>query len=416
MTGGICDGAASSRWARGAPAPPLPACCWPTTARASSRSNRPRAIACATATRAASGCGTAASRASSPICGRPRASGGASPVRRGGRGDRGLRSRGRRGVAGRCRRARQANDRLVYCSVKGFGSSGPYAALAAYEGVVAAKAGVYSQGCSGSGTVRSSSTRRSPAPVPGTWPSRASWPRSPPASGPGGGRCSKRRCTRASTHSTTSGRRPGRSRPARRGGRRRTRPAGPSAGGAANRYSMFMPTRDGRWMSTTQMLPHQAHALRACRLEHTFDDPRFVDQPQFANAEDAPRGRTWSGRRWCRSPTSTGSGRSSPSPTSRSSSAASAKKASTTGRSVTTARRSWLRTTRGPVGQVGPVARFASTPSRHRALRPRLGEQLPEPPPPARRPDAGRRRVRRRTRSRGSRSSSSATSTPCPSA
>src|ERR1051325_9480747 len=34
------------------------------------------------------------------------------------------------------------NGRLVYCSISGFGARGPYAALPAYEGVVAAKAGL----------------------------------------------------------------------------------------------------------------------------------------------------------------------------------------------------------------------------------------------------------------------------------
>jgi crotonobetainyl-CoA:carnitine CoA-transferase CaiB-like acyl-CoA transferase len=57
---------------------------------------------------------------------------------------------------------------------------------------------------------------------------------------------------------------------------------------AASRYSMMMPTEDGRWIATTQMLPHQARALsRACGLEHTHDDPRFTKQPQFGSAEDA---------------------------------------------------------------------------------------------------------------------------------
>ena len=35
---------------------------------------------------------------------------------------------------------------LVYCSITGFGSTGPYARLKAYEGVVQAKIGAYSRG------------------------------------------------------------------------------------------------------------------------------------------------------------------------------------------------------------------------------------------------------------------------------
>ncbi len=41
---------------------------------------------------------------------------------------------------------RASNPGLVYCSVKGFGSSGAYATFPAYEGIVAAKAGVYNLG------------------------------------------------------------------------------------------------------------------------------------------------------------------------------------------------------------------------------------------------------------------------------
>jgi crotonobetainyl-CoA:carnitine CoA-transferase CaiB-like acyl-CoA transferase len=41
---------------------------------------------------------------------------------------------------------RPENAGLVYCSIKGFGSTGRYAGLKAYEGVVAAKAGLYSLG------------------------------------------------------------------------------------------------------------------------------------------------------------------------------------------------------------------------------------------------------------------------------
>src|SRR3954465_11531634 len=41
---------------------------------------------------------------------------------------------------------RAANPALVYFSAQGFGSSGAYATLPAYEGIVAAKAGVYNLG------------------------------------------------------------------------------------------------------------------------------------------------------------------------------------------------------------------------------------------------------------------------------
>ena len=119
------------------------ACCSPTTARGSSRSSRRKAIGSAADTPPGSSSGTGARRASSPTCGPTKA---APQV-----GD--LANRGRRassrasapgwptaGASAR-RRSRAANPGLVYCSVKGFGSSGAYATLPAYEGIVAAKAG-----------------------------------------------------------------------------------------------------------------------------------------------------------------------------------------------------------------------------------------------------------------------------------
>src|ERR1700736_2269972 len=41
---------------------------------------------------------------------------------------------------------RQANPGLVHCQITGFGPSGDYAGLKAYEGVVAAKVGVFARG------------------------------------------------------------------------------------------------------------------------------------------------------------------------------------------------------------------------------------------------------------------------------
>ena len=45
---------------------------------------------------------------------------------------------------------REANPALVYTSITGFGPDGPYAGLKAYEGVVAAKVGLYGRGIFGS--------------------------------------------------------------------------------------------------------------------------------------------------------------------------------------------------------------------------------------------------------------------------
>lgn len=182
-----------------------------------------------------------------------------------------------------------SNPALVYCSIKGFGSKGPYATLKAYEGVVAAKAGVYTQGAFGF----------RPGPIYF----------SAPLASTGAGQMAFQGILAALTARLQTGR--GQYleatlvqglnpldyfgtvtwQVAQRMAASATGTGTPSksaAGVAASRYSMFLPTGDGRWISTTQMLPHQARALsRACGLEHTFDDPRFTTQPQFPTAEDA---------------------------------------------------------------------------------------------------------------------------------
>jgi crotonobetainyl-CoA:carnitine CoA-transferase CaiB-like acyl-CoA transferase len=177
------------------------------------------------------------------------------------------------------------NPGLVYCAMKGFGSSGPYARLPAYEGVVAAKAGVYQLGPFG--------FRSGPIFVDA------------PLGSVGAGHQAVAGVLAALIAREQTGR-----------GQRveasilqgfnpldyfgtmtwqhAQRASGAAAGSSplsavnASRYSFFVPTRDGRWVIFTQMLPHQAHALsRAVGIEHTIDEPRFAKQPQFATAEDA---------------------------------------------------------------------------------------------------------------------------------
>lgn len=177
------------------------------------------------------------------------------------------------------------NPGLVYCSVKGFGSTGPYAKLKSYEGVVAAKAGVYNMGDFG--------FRRGPIYF------------SAPLASIGAGHMAFAGTLAALT---------ARERTARGQRLEATmlqglnpldyfgtmtwqhlqRSQGTAAGSqatssvSASRYSFFVPTQDGRWVIFTQMLPHQAHALsRAVGLAHSIEDSRFASQPQFASADDA---------------------------------------------------------------------------------------------------------------------------------
>src|SRR4051794_31998471 len=180
---------------------------------------------------------------------------------------------------------RWSNRALVYCSVKGFGSSGAYATIPAYEGVVAAKTGIYSLGPFG--------FRSGPIFVNALLGSV----------GAGHMACSGVLAALVARETTGRGQRVEATmlqgfNPLDYFGtmtwqhtQRTTGAAhGSSSLGAigASRYSFFVPTQDGRWVIFTQMLPHQAHALsRATGMEHTIDDPRFDKQPQFATPEDA---------------------------------------------------------------------------------------------------------------------------------
>ena len=64
----------------------------------------------------------------------------------------------------------------------------------------------------------------------------------------------------------------------------------------ASRLNFVVPTKDGRWINFTHMLPHQAKALsRALGYGHTIDDPRFATQPLFENSEVAQE---WEDMAW----------------------------------------------------------------------------------------------------------------------
>ncbi len=183
-------------------------------------------------------------------------------------------------------RLADANGRLVYCSISGFGSQGPYAALPAYEGVVAAKAGVYQLGPFG--------FRSGPIFVDA------------PLGSVGAGHMATAGVLAAlvAREETGRGQRVEASllqgfnpldyfgtmtfQHAQRAAARGEASSAFDGVSGASRYSFFVPTQDGRWVIFTQMLPHQAHALsRAVGIEHSIDDPRFDRQPQFATAEDA---------------------------------------------------------------------------------------------------------------------------------
>ncbi len=182
---------------------------------------------------------------------------------------------------------RAINPGLVYCSITGFGTTGAYSTIKAYDAAVMAKAGVMQLGLFGyrSGPIMFSALLASV----------------------GAGHMATAAVCAALTARTQTGRGQyveatlvqglnpldyfntmGTQLAARSGMSSEDTKNAAMKFVAASRYSMIFPTLDGRWVATTQMLPHQARALsRACGLEHTFDDPRFDKQPQFGSADDA---------------------------------------------------------------------------------------------------------------------------------
>jgi crotonobetainyl-CoA:carnitine CoA-transferase CaiB-like acyl-CoA transferase len=274
---------------------------------------------------------------------------------------------------------RSANPGLVHCSVNGFGASGPYSRFPAYEGIVAAKAGVYSLGPFG--------YRSGPIFV------------NAPLGSVGAGHLACSGILAALVARERTGRGQHVEATILQGfnpldyfgtmtwqhTQRATGDAhGTSATGAvmgASRYSFFVPTQDGRWVIFTQMLPHQAHALsRAAGIEHTITDPRFDQQPQFATAEDA---QAWEDLLWeamAQQPYEHWEKAFLADPDI----AFELARFSEEGLDHEQIRHNGEAVTvedadLGPVEQVGPVARFAETPSRIERSAPRLGEHRGEP-------------------------------------
>jgi crotonobetainyl-CoA:carnitine CoA-transferase CaiB-like acyl-CoA transferase len=57
---------------------------------------------------------------------------------------------------------------------------------------------------------------------------------------------------------------------------------------AASRYGVLVATRDGRFIQTSTLLPHQGKALcEVAGIAHVLDDPRFARLPMFDTVDDA---------------------------------------------------------------------------------------------------------------------------------
>jgi crotonobetainyl-CoA:carnitine CoA-transferase CaiB-like acyl-CoA transferase len=264
---------------------------------------------------------------------------------------------------------------LVYCSITGFGTTGPYAGFPGYEGVVAAKTGHYVLGPFGyrAGPIYND------APMASTGAGHQAF------AGILAALTARQRSGRGQRVDATMvaglvpfdyyGTMTWQQVQRRTGNAAGMSPLGDSAFGAS-RLNFTLSTRDGRWINFTHMLPHQAQALsRAVGLEHTIEDPRFASQPLFQTAEiaqewedlvwDAVSGRTYA--EW--EPILLADDNIAFEMARRSEEGLEHPQIIHNGDAITVEDPEL-----GPVRQVGPVARLQQTPAQITRSAPRLGE------------------------------------------
>ncbi|HSS11702.1 MAG TPA: CoA transferase [Acidimicrobiales bacterium] len=181
----------------------------------------------------------------------------------------------------------RSNPLLVHCSVSGFGPTGAYSSVRAYEAVVAAKAGLFARGDFG--------FRPGPIFFNAPWGSlgaahlalagilaalqlREST-----------GRGQRIDATLAQGLSALDYFGTMHWQYARQVGAQPQVIIGQGGGPmAATRTMQWMATKDSRFITTTGMLPKEKRALaRAAGVEHILDDPRSLHAPKFATAEEA---------------------------------------------------------------------------------------------------------------------------------
>ncbi|MGE0386192.1 MAG: CaiB/BaiF CoA transferase family protein [Gammaproteobacteria bacterium] len=179
---------------------------------------------------------------------------------------------------------RRENPALVHCAITGFGSTGRYAAIKAYDALVAAKAGLWFRGSWGH--------RDGAFQYPVHWASFGSAMQA--VAGILGALRVRESTGRGQDVDATlvAGLEPMDYMVATIVQLAAKRGAAPSSDAraalSASRYGVLVLTRDGRVIQTSTMLPHQGQALtRVAGLAHVLDEPRFAKLPMFDTAEDA---------------------------------------------------------------------------------------------------------------------------------
>ena len=269
---------------------------------------------------------------------------------------------------------REVNPQLVHCEITGFGPTGRYAGLKAYEGVVAAKAGVFARGDFG--------FREGPIFYDAPWASLGAAHHA--LAGILAALIDRERTGRGQhvdatlvngisaldyfgtmhwQYARSQGETP----------LVTISTKAPSM--AATRTAVWLATKDSRFVTVTGMVPKESRALcRALGTEHVLDEPRFANAPKFPTAEDAQayEDLLWEAMRtrtleeWL--------------PILRADKDIAFEAAVTSeegldhpqvvhNAEVVTVEDPTL----GPVQMIGPIARFSAAPSRVRALAPELG-------------------------------------------
>ncbi|MEY2503354.1 MAG: hypothetical protein QOI07_3691, partial [Verrucomicrobiota bacterium] len=180
---------------------------------------------------------------------------------------------------------RAINPALVHVSITGFGKTGAYSGLKGYDSLVAAKAGLWARGSWGH--------RDGPMMYPVPWASFGAAMQS--VAGILGALLVRERTGRGQALDATlfAGLDPIDyfvSTIVQLMAKKGEAPSADSRSAtSASRFGVLLATRDGRFIQTSTMLPHQGKALcEVAGIGHMLEtDPRFGGLPTFATAEDA---------------------------------------------------------------------------------------------------------------------------------
>jgi crotonobetainyl-CoA:carnitine CoA-transferase CaiB-like acyl-CoA transferase len=180
---------------------------------------------------------------------------------------------------------RAINPALIHVSITGFGKTGPYSGLKAYDSLVAAKSGLWARGSWGH--------RDGPLTYPVPWACFGAAMQS--VAGILGALLVRDKTGRGQALDATlfAGLDPIDYFVATIVQLMAKKGQAPSADSrsatSASRFGVLLATRDGRFIQTSTMLPHQGKALcDVAGIGHALEtDPRFSGLPTFATAEDA---------------------------------------------------------------------------------------------------------------------------------